>query len=53
MTQSKVRQPRFHLITCLLSISGLFVLMSMYIPIPLTKSFMTHFIVAETEAISS
>lgn len=51
MTQSKVRQPRFHLITCLLSISGLFILMSMYIPIPLTKSFMTHFTVAETEAI--
>lgn len=51
MTQSKVRQPQFHLITCLLSISGLFILMSMYIPIPLTKTFMTHFTVTETEAI--
>ncbi|SOC35963.1 MFS transporter [Ureibacillus acetophenoni] len=51
MTQSKVHQPQFHLITCLLSISGLFILMSMYVPIPLTKTFMSHFTVTETEGI--
>lgn len=51
MKQSKILQPRYSLITSLLSISGLFILMSMYIPIPLISAFMISFSITETEAI--
>ncbi|KGR78309.1 MFS transporter [Ureibacillus manganicus] len=51
MTTRKFRQPRYSLITFLLTISGLFILMCMYIPIPLTNSFINFFSISETQAI--
>jgi len=51
MNQTKLLQPRYSLITFLLSISGLFILMSMYMTIPLTETFMTYFHISEMQAI--
>ncbi|MFY3793254.1 MFS transporter [Ureibacillus sp. MALMAid1270] len=51
MNTTKLTSLQYSYITAMLTSAGLFILMSMYVPIPLTKDFMLYFSITETEAL--